>query len=154
MKRPNRQAINAFNHTSNAPWKSDDLANEDFPVYIWYDFPQPVFPANISFLPRQESTNPKTAFTRVPRTFDFVGSNAAVCNAGASWTDLCTVNKTKQVTSLSETSGCEIEASQIGSAKFRCLGLRIYSDGLAGSGSGSSVGVALSYIRIWVRDLE
>ena len=94
----------------------------------------------MSFQPAQKSA---VGIQGPPTSYQFVGSNDAVCNDAATWTVLCEDTSDRAWRSVWEVRYCKVKPEM--TEKFRCLGIRALanhrSDGY----------VSLRNIRMWRR---
>jgi len=88
------------------------------PVMIWYDFKSDgIRAAEVALQPAQ-----KGEVNGAPSSYQFVGSNDAVCNDGATWTVLCEDTSDRKWRSVWEVRYCKVKPEM--TEKFRCLGIR------------------------------
>ena len=92
----------------------------------------------VSFQPSQ----PKL-IQRAPTSYQFVGSNDAVCNDFSTWTVLCGDVSDQAWTSLTEVKYCKVKAEI--REKFRCLGVRVLKN------RDPDGWVVIRNIRMWER---
>jgi len=93
------------------------------PVMIWYDFKaEGIRPAELSFQPAQQSGATQGA----PSSYQFVGSNDAVCNDDATWTVLCEDLSDRAWRNYWEVRYCKVKPEM--TEKFRCLGIRVLAN--------------------------
>jgi len=122
-------------------WHIGNAAKEahNLPLSIWYDFKsEGIRPAEVSFQPSQ-----KTRIDKAPSSYQFVGSNDAVCNDAATWTVLCEDTSDRPWRSAWEVRYCKVKPEM--TEKFRCLGIRVLNN-LRKDGW-----TALRNIRMWER---
>jgi len=113
---------------------------QTLPVMIWYDFKSSgIQPAEVSFQPSQAGEYVQ----RAPTSYQFVGTNDAVCDLYATWTVLCEDLSDRQWRSITEVKYCKVKPEV--REKFRCLGLRVLNNR---HGDGW---VSLRNIRMWER---
>lgn len=120
-------------------WHSGPSGNPPpLPLYVWYDFKSEGFrPAEVSFQPTHEKQP-----NRAPSSYQFVGTNDAVCNDDSIWTLLCEDLSDREWRNHFEVRYCKVKPEV--RTKFRCLGIRLLvvrQDGWAG----------LRNIRMWQR---
>ena len=124
-------------------------AYHKFPIYIWYEFPDPVVPMNVSFHPRHTD---ELELNGMPTDFEFVGSCAEKCGADSEWESLCgqTYNIDKPIDANSGHCTVQKHKSRPGynSLGFRCLGLRIHR-----AGKDETV-KSLRNLQMWIRKLR
>jgi len=93
----------------------------NLPVMIWYDFKSDgVRPSEVSFQPAQKEV------TKSPTSYQFVGSNDAVCNDDSVWTILCEDLSDRTWRNDWEVKYCKVKPEI--TEKFRCLGIRILAN--------------------------
>ena len=106
-------------------WSSEPPSN--FPVYIWFEFNDPVIPERISFRPRPAGTNLYNSKRQMPSKFHFIGSNDNNCNKYSRWSTLCHKSYGKSIKKDTEIRGCAVSKHDQTEQSFRCLGLKIHS---------------------------
>jgi len=113
--RPERAFVRQVAEENGWHTKTEDKST---PVSIWYDF------KTIKIRPDQVSLQPaqKGAVQGAPSAFQFIGSNADVCDDFAEWTILCEDLSDKPWRGLWETRYCKVGPEV--TEKFRCLGIR------------------------------
>jgi len=128
-------ANNAFNFDKNAGCFWGGYANGQwkriFPHMVWYEFPSTHIPVKMSFQTCGGGARPKK--------WKFVGSSDKNCNQYSSWTELCGDSGTFGGDDLYT---CDVPAYTTG--KFRCLGVRVYSNNPRGNHAWTVVGM-----RFW-----
>jgi len=111
----------------------------DLPVMIWYDFKsRSIRPEAVSFQSAQAAAN----LQRGPTSYQFVGSNDAVCNDDSTWTVLCEDLSDRAWRNRWDVKRCKVKPEI--TEEFRCLGLVV----LSSRGDGW---VTLRNIRMWER---
>ena len=93
----------------------------------------------VSFQPAQKGA----ATQRAPTSYQFVGSNDAVCNDAAIWTVLCEDLTDRAWRNFWEVRYCKVKPEI--REKFRCLGLRVLAN------RDSNGWTTLRNIRMWER---
>ena len=91
----------------------------------------------MSFQPAQ----PNTATHGAPTSYQFVGSNDAVCNDDASWTILCEDLSDREWRNYWKVRFCRVKPEI--NEKFRCLGIRVLANRRPDGAS------SLRNIRMW-----
>ena len=87
---------------------------------------------------------------KTPSTFQFIGSNDAVCNKDSEWTVLGEVVDRK-VKTLDEVFTCDVRSEVYESfpcQKFRCLGIKVMK---VPEKNGGKYYATLDNFRMWVR---
>jgi len=103
-------------HIGKSPTGKDEP--QSAPVMIWYDFKSDgIRAAEVSLQPAQ-----KGYVDGAPSSYQFVGSNDAVCNDAATWTVLCEDTSDRKWRSVWEVRYCKVKPEM--TEKFRCLGIR------------------------------
>jgi len=93
------------------------------PVMLWYDFKAEGYrAAEVTFQPAQKGT----ATDGAPSSYQFVGSNDAVCNDDATWTVLCEDLSDRAWRNYWEVRRCKVKPEM--TEKFRCLGIRVLAN--------------------------
>ena len=87
----------------------------------------------------------KGAVNGAPSSYQFVGSNDAVCNDAATWTVLCEDTSDRPWRSVWEVRYCRVKPEM--TEKFRCLGIRA----LANHRADPHCWISLRNIRMWQR---
>ena len=96
------------------------------------------FSSQVALQPAQ-----KGAVDGAPSSYQFVGSNDAVCNDGATWTVLCEDTSDRKWRSVWEVRYCKVKPEM--TEKFRCLGIRALANHRPGGGT------SMRNIRMWQR---
>ena len=78
-----------------------------------------------------------------PTSYQFVGSNAAVCNDDSTWTILCEDLSDRVWRNDHEVRYCKVKPEIVG--KFRCLGIRVLANRRTDGWT------SLRNIRMWER---
>ena len=95
----------------------------------------------MSFQPAQ--TGLKTQ--RAPTSYEFIGSNDALCNDDAAWTVLCEDNSDQKWRDYWQVKYCKVKKGM--KAKFRCLGMRILNN----YGGPTDGWISLRNFKMWER---
>lgn len=118
-------------------WQTHGSARS-LPVMIWYDFKsEGIRPSEVSFQPAGGGSY----LQGTPTSYQFVGSNDAICNDDATWTILCEDLSDRQWRNDWEVRYCKVKPEV--SEKNRCLGIRVLAN-RRGDGYTS-----LRNIRMW-----
>ena len=113
--------------------------NEPLPAHIWYEFERLICPGKIMFRPLKKVLTPKE--------YQFIGSNDQECKSNSNWEALCEKSNEEFSDFDNDWEGCEVDASKVGTEKYRCLGLKILA---TGNNRGAA---ALSSIKIFSSDV-
>ena len=145
---PSYAPANAFLTSSHSMWHSGRDAEGggdvavSFPHLIWYKFPQPFRPGQVSFRPRL-GAGCDPGFCGATK-YQFVGTNDDVCDQFSRWTVLCQDLSGETFKRKSSSKYCLVN-DEI-REDFTCLGINVLE-----SSYGIQSQVSVNGIRMWKR---